>query len=192
MLSSAKTVIPIDNHSNTLKRNNSLVNSSKVVNKRQKNDNIEIVQNNDIIQVRSYSNDDPSYDESIASDKEFERFMMIPTRTNGDPNLFRALASLEQEVRVLMRQYGINDDLLEKNVEQGPRSEIIGIYRILVQRIKAQKEQISIVSHQSPLNNNKNNNRSNSSKSNHTNATNDKVKKCSKSEKKKNSMCAIL
>lgn len=179
-LSSATTVIPINNHLSTIKRNNSLINSSKIVNRNQKNDAVEIVQNNDIIQVkslRSYSNDDPSLDDEISteSEKDFERYMMLPTQTNGDANLMRTLNPMEKEVRKLMNTYGINDKLLEKNVEYGPRSEIIGIYRILLMRLKTQKEQASITNCQSPADKNQ--------------ANSDY--KFHKSQRKKH-MCAIL
>lgn len=179
-LSSATTVIPIHNHKDhkNLQRNNSLINSSKIVQKRNaKNGHIEIVQNNDIIQVRSYSQDDPSEDSSMESDnKDFEKFMMIPTRTNNDENLLRALNPMEQEARKIMRTLGILDEMLEKNIEHGPRSEIIGIYRIIIMRLKTQKEQSSI-SHHSPVNSDKLNN-------NH----NHKLQKT----KKHNATCAIL
>jgi len=140
-ISSAKSVIPINNHLSTFKRNNSLINSSKIVNKSHNN---VIVQNNDIIQVRSYSNDHLE-DSSMDSEKDFERFMMIPSRTNCDGDLLRALNPLEQEVRKLMNTLGISNELLEKHIDNGPRSEIIGIYRILLMRLKTQKEQASIV-----------------------------------------------
>ncbi len=155
-LSSAMTVIPINNHLSTFKRNNSLINSSKIVNRHQRNETLEIVQNNDIIQVqslRSYSNDDPLQDNEISpeNEKDFERFMMLPTETNGDENLMKNLHPMEIEGRKLMNSYGIDDSLLEKNIELGPRSEIIGIYRILLMRLKTQKDQASISNCQSPL-----------------------------------------
>lgn len=185
-LSSAMTVVPVHNHLSTIKRNNSLINSSKVVKRNQRNEPmVEIVQNNDIIQVRSlrsYSNDDPSaFDDdeiSTESEKDFERFMMLPSRTNGDANLLRALNPIEQEVRKLMKSLGISDNLLEKNIEQGPRSEIIGIYRILIMRFKTQKEQPSIIN-QTAVNKNNTLTNNNNSHKNH------------KSQRRKH-MCAIL
>jgi serine/threonine-protein kinase NIM1 len=185
-LSSAMTVVPVHNHLNTINRNNSLINSSKIVKKNQ----IEIVQNNDIIQVRSlrsYSNDDPSQDDeaSTASEKDFDKFMKLPSRVNGDTNALRALNPLEQEVRKLMNKLGISETLLEKHIEQGPRSEIIGIYRILIMRLKTQKEQASVNNNNSSSSNlllgskNHNNNSSNRHQSH-------------KSERRRKHMCAIL
>lgn len=142
-------MIPIHNNiGGALSRNNSLINSSKNVKKR---NGVEVIQNNDIIQVRSYSNDDPTDDSSMDSEKDFDNFMMIPTRTHCDVNLRNALDPLEVETRKIMGSLGIDDDVLEKNIEQGPRSEVIGIYRIIIMRLKTQKEQASIKSHQSPV-----------------------------------------
>lgn len=191
-LSSAMTVVPVHNHTSTINRNNSLINSSKIVKKNQ----IEIVQNNDIIQVRSlrsYSNDPSQDDEaSTASEKDFDKFMKLPTRVNGDTNALRALNPLEQEVRKMMNKLGISETLLEKHIEQGPRSEIIGIYRILIMRLKTQKEQASV-------NNNNNNDSSLSLGSkNHnnnnvatTNSSNNRHQS-HKSERRRKHMCAIL
>lgn len=146
-------MIPIHNNSSTIQRNNSLINSSKVIRKQSvKNGSAE--KPVDIIQVRSYSQDDPSEDSSGESEnKDYEKFMMNPTRTNQDVNLLRALNPIELQSRKIMRTLGISDELLEKNIEHGPRSEIIGIYRIIMMRLKTQKEQSSI-SPQSPVANN--------------------------------------
>lgn len=147
-------MIPIHNHSSTIQRNNSLINSSRIVRKQsvKKNGSVEKV---DIIQVRSYSQDDPSED-TIAEEesKDFEKFMMNPTETNQDENILRTLNPIEQSTRKIMRTLGINDEMLERNIEHGPRSEIIGIYRIIVMRLKTQKEQSSIIQ-QSPVTNDK-------------------------------------
>lgn len=166
-------MIPIHNNLSSIQRNNSLINSSRIVSRRnQKNGKIEIVQNNDVIQVRSYSHDDPSEDLSVESEyKDFDKFMMFPTRTNSDANLFRALNPMEMESRKIMRTLGITDEMLEKQIEHGPRSEIIGIYRIIVMRLKTQKEQSSI-SHQSPVISDKlNNNHFHNQKTKKHNAT---------------------
>lgn len=181
-MSSAKTVIPINNHLSTFKRNNSLINSSKIVNK--SHNNVMNVQNNDIIQVRSYSNDHLE-ESSIESEKDFERFMMIPSRTNCDEDLLRALNPLEKEVRKLMNKLGISNELLEKHIDNGPRSEIIGIYRILLMRLKTQKEQASIVngSHMPDRTSYKTSNASRCSNSSRNHKSN---------RKKRSNYCAIL
>ncbi|CAG9798671.1 unnamed protein product [Chironomus riparius] len=182
-MSSAKTVIPINNHLSTFKRNNSLINSSKIVNKSHNNNNV-IAQNNDIIQVRSYSNDHLE-DSSIESEKDFERFMMIPSRTNCDEDLLRALNPLEKEVRKLMNSHGISNELLEKHIDNGPRSEIIGIYRILLMRLKTQKEQASIVNgNQGP--DRRSYKTSNASRSSNSSRNHKSLRK------KRNNFCAIL
>lgn len=182
-LSSAKTLIPIHNHSSTFKRNNSLINSSKIVVKNHKNENLKIVQNNDIIQVRSYSNDNLE-EMSTESDKDFDRFMMIPTRTSCNEDLLRALNPLEKEVRKIMYAYGIGDEAIEKHIDHGPRSEIIGIYRILLMRLKSQKEQAAITNSSQVLDN------SHSMKNNSSRISNGKNHKSQR--KKGSNFCAIL
>lgn len=150
---SATTVIPIHNHSNIYKRNNSLINSSKIIPKRNpKNGHIEIVQDNDIIQVRSYSQDEPS-ENSMESSDDYDKFMMLPSKTNKDDNQLRALHPMELEARKILRTLGIEDEALEKAIEHGPRSEVIGIYRIVIMRLKTQKEQ-ALISQQSPVSSN--------------------------------------
>lgn len=166
-------MIPIHNNLSSNQRNNSLINSSRIVTRRNlKNGQIEIVQNNDIIQVRSYSVDDQSEDFSVESEnKDFDKFMMIPTRTNSDANLLRALNPIEMEARKIMRTLGVTDEMLEKQIEQGPRSEIIGIYRIIIMRLKTQKE-LSSISQQSPVISDKlNNNHYHNQKTKKHNAT---------------------
>lgn len=179
-LSSATTVIPIHNNlDSTFNRNNSLINSSKIVTKRPtKNGHLEIVQSNDVIQVRSYSRDDPSEESSLGSE-DFDKFMMIPTRTGRDENLLRTLHPMEQETRKIMRTLGITDDALEKHIEHGPRSEIIGIYRIVIMRLKTQKEAAAISLLHTPVDSDKLNN-------NHQN------QKSQKSRKQNATKCAIL
>lgn len=154
---SATTVIPIHNLSSTIQRNNSLINSSKVVrNQSIKNGSIE---KTEIIQVRSYSQDDPLDETSLdGENKDYEKFMMNPTRTNQDIVLLKNLHPIEQSTRKIMGTLGINDELLEKNIEHGPRSEIIGIYRIIIMRLKTQISSESISQQQSPANNDKLNN----------------------------------
>ena len=172
-------MIPIYNNLSSIQRNNSLINSSRASVKRNQNNGLlEGIRNNDIIQVRS-SQDDPSEDLIPDAEKDFEKFMMLPTRTNSDANLLRALNPMEVEVRKIMKSLGISDEVLEKNIEQGPRSEIIGIYRIIIMRLKTQKELSSISQQLMPVINDKLNN-------NHHNH------KLQKTKKHNATRCAIL
>lgn len=137
------------------------------------------MKSSEIIQVRSYSNDEPSDEASGEADnRDYDKFMMIPTLTNSDENLLNALHPMEQETRKIMRTLGITDEALEKHIEHGPRSEINGIYRIIIMRLKTQKEQSSI-SHLSPAT---------SDKLNNNNNHNHKLQKTKKNATK----CAIL
>jgi serine/threonine-protein kinase NIM1 len=147
----APAVIPMQNSLSALSRNNSLINTSKNIKKRNGVNGVEVVQSHDILQVKSYSNYDPTDESSVEGDKDFDKFMMLPTRTHCDANLLAALDPLEVETRKIMKSLGIGDILLEKNIEQGPRSEVIGIYRIIIMRLKTQKENASIISHLSPV-----------------------------------------
>lgn len=83
------------------------------------------------------------------------RFMMLPSKTNNDENLLRALHPFEAQTREIMRTYGITDEMLEKNIQHGPRSELIGIYRIIITRLKthkiAQTAPTTIINNESPV-----------------------------------------
>ena len=81
--------------------------------------------------------------------------MMLPSKTNNDENLLRALHPFEAQTREIMRTYGITDEMLEKNIQHGPRSELIGIYRIIITRLKthkiAQAAPTTIINNESPV-----------------------------------------
>ncbi|XP_055642838.1 uncharacterized protein LOC129779410 isoform X2 [Toxorhynchites rutilus septentrionalis] len=67
-------------------------------------------------------------------DTEHGKHVMYPTTIQSV-----RMHPIEKESRRLMENLGISSDILEKSVISGPRSDIIGIYRILVHRL--QKEQ---------------------------------------------------
>jgi hypothetical protein len=92
---------------------------------------------NEVIQVKSY------YEKSDSCDKQVEfenEKMMIPTSTLGDLSVIESLSPLESEARQIMSMLGISSEMLEKSINSGPKSEIIGIYRILMMRLKNQRE----------------------------------------------------
>ncbi|XP_052865178.1 probable serine/threonine-protein kinase MARK-A [Anopheles cruzii] len=71
-------------------------------------------------------------------DEEHGKFVMYPTTavsSEGD----RHLHALEAETRRLMNLLGINGDMMARAVANGPRSDIIGVYRIIMHRL--QREQ---------------------------------------------------
>jgi serine/threonine-protein kinase NIM1 len=145
---SATTVIPINNL-NSVTRNNSLINSSKIILKR-KEQNGNGRAPVEALQINSFSNDQSEESEDEQS-YDFSQFMMMPTRTNCDASSLRDLDPLEQEARKIMRGLGIKTEVLEKSIDHGPRSEIIGIYRIIIMRLKTQKEQSSQLQAISPM-----------------------------------------
>ncbi|KAG5671689.1 hypothetical protein PVAND_001874 [Polypedilum vanderplanki] len=130
--SSAKTIIPINNNLSTFKRNNSLINNSKIVNRK----SLQFCQRNNDSQDTACSDD-----KSETSDVDFESFIMYPTRTNCNVSSIKALNPLEQEVRSIMSSYGISHEKIESEIANAPHSQIIGIYRILIIRILQQREQ---------------------------------------------------
>lgn len=143
------TVIPISNNTNKFNRNNSLINSSKVIVKRNSVHRIGPI---DIIQVknahsleRSYSHDNDNEEECIDNEKDFENFMLLPTNTHNHGDTI-ALHPLETETRKILISYGISCDQLERSIEFGPRSEIIAIYRIVITRLKTQSSKESLPS----------------------------------------------
>lgn len=139
--------VPMEKFRNPLENNNTIPNNHAAAasrNNSQRNthrnggNNVEIMQKNDIIQVRTYAQQEGGEDISIESEnRDFERFMMIPTSTTFD---IATLHPMEVETRRIMEAYGINRETLEKNAEYGPRSEVIGIYRILIMRLKNMQE----------------------------------------------------
>jgi serine/threonine-protein kinase NIM1 len=143
---SATTVIPINNL-NSVTRNNSLINSSKIILKKKERNGRPV----DAFQINSFSNDQSEESEDEHDSKDFAQFMMMPTRTSCDASSLRDLDPLEQEARKIMRGYGIKTEVLEKSIDHGPRSEIIGIYRIIIMRLKNQKEQSSQLQAISPM-----------------------------------------
>uniref|UniRef100_A0AAG5CX05 non-specific serine/threonine protein kinase n=1 Tax=Anopheles atroparvus TaxID=41427 RepID=A0AAG5CX05_ANOAO len=71
-------------------------------------------------------------------DDEHGRFVMYPTvAVSSEGN--RHLHPLETETRRLMKAIGINGEMIARAVLNGPRSDIIGVYRIIMHRL--QREQ---------------------------------------------------
>lgn len=71
-------------------------------------------------------------------DDEHGRFVMYPTvAVSSEGN--RHLHPLETETRRLMKALGINGEMIARAVVNGPRSDIIGVYRIIMHRL--QREQ---------------------------------------------------
>ncbi|EAA12158.3 AGAP007863-PA, partial [Anopheles gambiae str. PEST] len=71
-------------------------------------------------------------------DEEHGRFVMYPTTAvSSEGN--RHLHPLETETRRLMKVLGITGDMIARAVTNGPRSDIIGVYRIVMHRL--QREQ---------------------------------------------------
>uniref|UniRef100_A0A182YH02 non-specific serine/threonine protein kinase n=3 Tax=Anopheles stephensi TaxID=30069 RepID=A0A182YH02_ANOST len=74
-------------------------------------------------------------------DEEHGRFMMYPTTAvSSEGN--RHLHPLEMETRRIMKALGITGDMIARAVTNGPRSDIIGVYRIIMHRL--QREQTSV------------------------------------------------
>lgn len=62
-------------------------------------------------------------------------YLMAPTATNDLDNL----NPLEVEARAILSKLGINDDMLYQAINSGPRSDIMGAYRIVIHRLQKQR-----------------------------------------------------
>uniref|UniRef100_A0A8D8F3Q0 non-specific serine/threonine protein kinase n=1 Tax=Culex pipiens TaxID=7175 RepID=A0A8D8F3Q0_CULPI len=66
-------------------------------------------------------------------DEEHGKHVMYPTAT------LNIMHPLEHETRKILESLGITSEMIDKSVINGPRSDIIGIYRIMIHRL--QREQ---------------------------------------------------
>ena len=67
--------------------------------------------------------------------EEQGEFIMAPTRTNDLSNLH----PFEVEARMILQKLGITSDILTRAIDSGPRSDIIGAYRIVIHRLQKQQ-----------------------------------------------------
>ncbi|XP_035780782.1 sperm motility kinase-like isoform X2 [Anopheles albimanus] len=73
-------------------------------------------------------------------DEEHGKFVMYPTTAvSSEGN--RHLHALEAETRRLMKVLGITSEMLNRAVANGPRSDIIGVYRIIMHRLQREQAQ---------------------------------------------------
>ncbi|XP_050077163.1 probable serine/threonine-protein kinase MARK-A [Anopheles maculipalpis] len=78
-------------------------------------------------------------------DEEHGRFMMYPTTAvSSEGN--RHLHPLEMETRRLMKALGITGDMIARAVTNGPRSDIIGVYRIIIHRLQREQTNVRLAS----------------------------------------------
>lgn len=68
----------------------------------------------------------------LIDDDNQGNFVMNPTNTDD----LTCMNPLEAEARLLLENLGITNDMLRRSIENGPRSEIIGAYRIVVHRLQ--------------------------------------------------------
>lgn len=72
----------------------------------------------------------------IEDDEEQGDFIMSPTNTDD----LTELHPLEMEARQILEKLGITSEMLCRSIESGPRSDIIGAYRIVVHRLQKQQQ----------------------------------------------------
>lgn len=109
-----KRIGPIEE--NALKPNNSLHPvSNQIVGKTSKNK-----------ENSNYSTID------IIDDEDQGNFVMNPTNTDD----LTCINPLEAEARLILESLGITSAMLRRSIENGPRSEVIGAYRIVVHRLQ--------------------------------------------------------
>ncbi|XP_055599153.1 uncharacterized protein LOC129748526 isoform X2 [Uranotaenia lowii] len=66
-------------------------------------------------------------------------FVMFPTASENNN-----MHSHEKETRRLMANLGIDSDMIEKSIQNGPRSDIVGIYRIVVHRMQKEHSIVNL------------------------------------------------
>lgn len=73
-----------------------------------------------------------------SADNSFEEeqghFIMAPTFTDDLTHLHH----LEGEARLILHKLGLTSEILCRAIDSGPRSEVIGIYRIIIHRLQKQ------------------------------------------------------
>lgn len=90
-------------------------------------------QNN--INLNEKSNANGSNVTSLVDEEEQSEFFMLPSCTNDHSKLH----PLEAETRLILRKLGITGEMLCRASESGPRSDIIGAYRIVTHRLQRQQ-----------------------------------------------------
>lgn len=73
-------------------------------------------------------------DQSNPFDEEQGCFVILPTCTNDLSHLHQ----MEIEARLILHKLGITSELLCRSIDSGPRSDIIGAYRIIMHRLQKQ------------------------------------------------------
>lgn len=68
----------------------------------------------------------------VIDDKDQGNFVMHPTNTDD----LTCINPLEAEARLILENLGITSEMLRRSIQNGPRSEVIGAYRIVVHRLQ--------------------------------------------------------
>lgn len=71
----------------------------------------------------------------VVEEEEQGKFIMSPS----DTDVLTDLHPLEMEARKILDKLGITSETLRQSIESGPRSDIIGAYRIVVHRLQKQQ-----------------------------------------------------
>lgn len=81
------------------------------------------------------SNINATIEQQSEEDEQQGEYLMAPTCTNSLTNL----NPLEMEARMTLMKLGVSSEMLCQAIENGPRSDIIGAYRIIVHRLQKQQ-----------------------------------------------------
>lgn len=73
--------------------------------------------------------------DDINDDEEQGDFVMAPTKTDS----LDGLHPLEIEARLILQKIGITSEMLCHSIDSGPRSDVIGAYRIVIYRLQRRK-----------------------------------------------------
>lgn len=95
------------------------------------------IQNGDLARPLDYGahRESPQSPISLKNyDEEKGSFIMTPTDTDD----VSKLNSLEVEARQILEQLGITTEMLRVAIKNGPRSDVTGAYRIIINRLQKQ------------------------------------------------------
>lgn len=76
-----------------------------------------------------------SHIDDINDEEEQGDFVMAPTNTDD----ITLLHPFEVESRTILEKLGISNEMLFRSIESGPRSDVIGAYRIVIHRLQRRK-----------------------------------------------------
>lgn len=121
--------------SESIEKTKSIQNSKNGKNDAKSNDFIKDTPNNNTAKstIVSAFSLKSKYEDSDFQDEQ-KGFVMLPSQTQD----FTEIDEIEINARKILNNLGISDDMLCQAIPSGPRSDVIGAYRIVVHRLQKQ------------------------------------------------------